>query len=211
MSDTLAILLRNGTHSDTATDKATIRLALKCENIAVNLARTPIQVPIPTNKPELIDLGIVRPSISISGLVDNLGTDTTNTTDTDSVTSTAYTSGSNSISLAAMASITVTYNTVAVNSHDGNADTLKYYIPYKNFLEEFCCETMYSDDTPLEIHIGDPTQRISSGSTETTGGSIYKVAVQSCNFTQVPALEDRWQFAIQFVAKTASGKDSSIF
>jgi len=204
MANELAILLRNGRHSNSASDKATVRLALKCENIAVNLGRTPIQVPIPTNSPELIDLGIVRPTISISGLVDHLGTDTTNTTDTDAVTSTAFTTGSNSISLAAMASIDVTYN------DDGN-DTLKYYIPYKNFLEEFCCEAMYSDDTPLEVHIGDPAQRISSGSTETTGGAIYRVAIQSCNFTQVPALEDRWQFAIQFVSGTARGKSGNIF
>ena len=188
MSDSLAVLLRNGIHSDATAGKATIRLALKCENISINLGRTPIQVPIPTNAPELIDLGIVRPTISISGLVDNLGTDTTNT----------------SVNLASMASINVTYN------HDDD-DTLKYYIPYKNFLEEFCCEAMFSDDTPLELHVGNPTQRIANGSTTTTGGSIYRVAIQSANFTQMPAMEDRWTFAIQFVATTARGKDSNIF
>jgi hypothetical protein len=204
MSDSLAVLLRNGIHSDATASKATIRLALKCENISINLGRTPIQVPIPTNSPELIDLGIVRPTISISGLVDNLGTDTTNTSDNDSVTGEAFTSGTNSIDLASMASINVTYN------HDG-ADTLKYYIPYKNFLEEFCCEAMFSDDTPLELHVGNPTQRIANGSTTTTGGSIYRVAIQSANFTQMPAMEDRWTFAIQFVATTARGKDSNIF
>jgi len=204
MADSLAVLLRNGIHSDASAGKATIRLALKCENISINLGRTPIQVPIPTNSPELIDLGIVRPTISISGLVDNLGTDTTNTSDNDSTTGEAFTSGTNSIDLASMASINVTYN------HDAN-DTLKYYIPYKNFLEEFCCEAMFSDDTPLELHVGNPTQRIANGSTTTTGGAIYRVAIQSANFTQVPAMEDRWQFAIQFVATTARGKDSNIF
>ena len=201
MSDTLAVLLRNGRHSNSAADKATIRLALKCENIAINMGRTPIQIPIPTNSPELIDLGIVRPSISISGLVDNVGGDPTNTTDNDSgsdSTGVAYTTGDSSIDLADMAHFDYQFN------YDGN-DTLRYYIPYKNFLEEFCAEVLFSDDTPLELQIGNPTVPIASNTLgSTTGGAIYQVAIQSANFTQVPALEDRWQFALQFVAKTAT-------
>ena len=193
---TLAVLLRNGTHSNSASDRAKVRLGLKCENIAINMGRTPIQVPIPSNKPELIDLGIVRPTISISGLVDSLGGNPSNTTDNDSgsdSTGEAFTVGDKY-----MAHFDYTFN------HDGN-DTLRYYIPYKNFLEEFCAEVMYSDDTPLEIQIGDPTVPIASNSAgSTTGGAIYKVAIQSANFTQTPAMEDRWQFAMQFVAKTAN-------
>jgi len=177
---TLSVLLRDGTH-----DAASTRLALKCENISINIGRTPIQVPIPTNSPYLIDLGIVRPTVSISGLVDNVGQDETNTT--------ATVSGMASFSL----NIDSGYQT--------------YYIPYKNFLENFCCEEMYSDDNLIQVQIGDdnfPMSTKSGGSGSfSTGGAVYHVAIQSANFTQVPGLEDRWQFAIQFVSKTASHID----
>jgi len=174
---TLSILLRDGTHAS-----ASKRLALKCENITVNIGRTPIQVPIPTNSPYLIDLGIVRPTVSISGLVDNIGGDITNTT--------SVVGGMSSFS----------YN-------DGSSSQT-YYIPYKNFLEEFCCEEMYSDDNLIQIQIGDTTRPLYTSSTNfSTGGATYHVAIQSANFTQTPGLEDRWQFAIQFVSKTASHID----
>jgi|TARA_R100000781_G_C4077724_1_gene126654 hypothetical protein len=174
---TLSILLRDGTHASAAK-----RLALKCENITVNIGRTPIQVPIPTNSPYLIDLGIVRPTISVSGLVDNIGGDTSNTT--------SVVGGMSSFS----------YN-------DGSSSQT-YYIPYKNFLEEFCCEEMYSDDNLIQIQIGDTTRPLYTSSTNfSTGGATYHVAIQSANFTQTPGLEDRWQFAIQFVSKTASHID----
>ena len=180
---TLSVLLRNGVHDDDAgAGAASIYYALKCENITINYGRTPIQIPIPSNKPELIDLGIVRPTVSINGIVDNVGGDPSNVSN-----------GSASISTAGMASFNYTFN----------SDTITYFIPYKNALEDFIASELYSDDTPLEIQVGDPSQPISSGVNESTGGTIYKVAVQSCNFAQVPALEDRWTFAIQFVAKAA--------
>jgi hypothetical protein len=179
----LSVLLRNGTHhGDGRAGQGTLFYALKCENITVNYGRTPIQIAIPQNKPELVDLGIIRPTVSISGLIDAVGGDPSNTTN-----------GSASISTAGMASFNYTFN----------SDTITYFIPYKNALEDFIASELFTDDSPLEIQIGDPTQPISSGATESTGGAIYKVAVQSANFSHVPAMEDRYSFAIQFVATAA--------
>ena len=56
---TLAVLLRNGSHTS-----ATIRYALKCNDVAISYAKTPIQIPIAQQSPELIDLGYFRPSIT---------------------------------------------------------------------------------------------------------------------------------------------------
>lgn len=75
----LAILLRNGKHLASGTGAATIRYALKCDQFSIQLAKTPIQIPVPRKSPEIIDLGIFRPSISIAGIVDNIGQDTSNT------------------------------------------------------------------------------------------------------------------------------------
>lgn len=173
---TLSVLIRNGTHA-----AATKRLALKCENVTIQLTRSPIQVPIPTTTPQLIDLGTIRPTLSLSGVIDSLGGDTSNTTDTAEVR------GMSSFS----------YN-------DGSSSQT-YYIPYKNYLEQFICEELYSFDKPVQVVIGDPTVGIGNSSTGfSTGGSTYECAVQSVNFTLVPALEDRYQFAIQLVAKTAN-------
>ena len=173
---TLSILLRNGTHA-----AATKRLALKCDNISIQLGRTPIQVPIPTTTPQLIDLGTIRPTISCAGLVDTVGGDTTNTSDTAEVRG--------------MASF----------SYNDGSSSQTYFIPYKNYLEQFICEELYSSDKLVQVQIGDPSVGIgSSASGFSTGGSIYECAVQSCNFTLVPGFEDRYQFALQFVAKTAN-------
>ena len=179
----LSVLLRNGIHDDDGgAGAATIYYALKCENITINYGRTPIQIAIPQNTPDIVDLGIVRPTVSISGLIDAVGGDPSNTTN-----------GSASISTAGMASFNYTFN----------SDTITYFIPYKNALEDFIASELFTDDSPLEIQIGDPTQPISSGVNESTGGAIYKVAVQSANFSHVPAMEDRYSFAIQFVATAA--------
>ena len=61
----LSVLLRNGVHG-----AATLRFALKCDSIAISYSKTPIQIPIPQQSPEIIDLGSFRPSISIGGIVD---------------------------------------------------------------------------------------------------------------------------------------------
>ena len=71
----LAVLLRNGNHAN-----ATIKYALKCNDVAISYARTPIQIPIAQQSPEIIDLGFYRPSITVTGLVDTIGGNTSNTT-----------------------------------------------------------------------------------------------------------------------------------
>ena len=73
MDAPLAVLLRDGTHAG-----ATNRLALKVEQLSISISKTPIQIPIPRSTPQLLDLGISRPSITISGIVDNVGGDPSN-------------------------------------------------------------------------------------------------------------------------------------
>ena len=74
-SSPLSVLLRDGTNAG-----ATTRLALKAEQLSISITKTPIQIPIARSTPEILDLGITRPAITISGLVDNIGTDKSNTT-----------------------------------------------------------------------------------------------------------------------------------
>jgi len=83
---------------------------------------------------------------------------------------------------------------------DGDSQECRYYFPYKNILEAAATTWVYTANNELEIEIGDisnPTGHISA-----TGGGLYKVAVQQCRFQIDAAKEDRWTFAMQFVAKS---------
>jgi hypothetical protein len=62
----LSICLYDGT-----SDGSEKRFALKADSFSINYVKTPIQIPIANGgTPELIDIGTIRPSITITGLVD---------------------------------------------------------------------------------------------------------------------------------------------
>ena len=182
----LAVLLRDCTHSGTTTDASNIRYALKCDTFSVQIAKTPIQIPIPQQSPELVDLGIFRPSISIGGLVDTIGQDTTTTV----------------VGFEDMEKMTISRK-----NNSGSETAAIYYIPYKNKLEEFVYKSIYASDKKLEIEIGDAEFPIfdryveggNASDDKETGGGFYEVAIQQARFQVDPSTEDRWQFQMQFV------------
>lgn len=202
---TLAVLLRNGPHSS-----ASVRYALKCNDVAMSYAKTPIQIPIAQQSPELIDLGYFRPSVTVTGIIDTVGGNANNTT--------AGFAGMDSFSYSRQLASDANYY-----SDGGTSDTAAqtYYVPYKNALEEAVATWMYLDTTPLQIEIGDAKYPIDSyggyisGGAATnrfhavsgnrdnhaTGGAIYEVAIQQCRFSLKAATEDRYEFTMQFVAK----------
>jgi hypothetical protein len=169
----------------------------------MSYAKTPIQIPIAQQSPELIDLGYFRPSVTVTGIIDTIGGDTNNTT----------------AAVAGMESFL--YTRTSVNSSQfadgGHASAQRYYVPYKNALEEAAATWMYLGDTPLQIEIGDAqyplasyggyapggnvTNRFSTTNQQATGGAIYEVAIQQCRFSLKAATEDRYEFTMQFVAK----------
>lgn len=175
MESPLAVLLRNGTHAD-----ATIRLALKAEQFAVTTTRTPIQVPMPHYSPLLADMGFSRPALTVSGLIDNVGGDNSNST-----------SGFENM------------ESISLTDSGGTART--YYIPYKNYLEKFLTEAYAFFSTGLfECEFGDSTTPISTSSAASTGGGIYKCVVGQFQFTIAPGTEDRWVYSISLPAHVRS-------
>tara|TARA_R110000744_G_scaffold172591_4_gene291287 strand:+ start:626 stop:1138 length:513 start_codon:yes stop_codon:yes gene_type:complete len=120
MDSPLSVLLRNGTHA-----AAGVRLALKVDQLSVSLQKTPIQIPIPRSSPQLLDLGITRPSITLSGVVDNKGGDLTNT---DS-------------GFEDMEKMTISGQV--------------YYIPYKNFLEYKLVTWVTEPSAEIQLEVGD--------------------------------------------------------
>ena len=184
-----SILLRNGSHYQLSQNSSSgnfwgygdpprYGVALKCDSVAINYAKTPIQIPIPQQSPELIDLGIFRPSITLSGLLDH----------TTGVTTSPF-----------MDSISVTGATSEYSEGTLTSDyTAKYYIPYKNILENIMTSWITTNSTNIELQIGDVD--VPTGNNH-TGGAIYEVAFQMIRFQQNAAQEDRWAFTIQMVAK----------
>lgn len=181
----VSVLLRNCEHNSTQSDATRIRYALQCDNMSIQIAKTPIQIPIPQKSPELIDLGIFRPSISINGIVPTIGENALE-----------YTAG-----YVSMARFGYTRP-----DSQGTDRLCYYYFPYKNKLEETAYKWIASSDTDLELEIGNAEKPIASASgstvTESTGGGIYKVAIQQCRFQVDASREDRWTFALQFVCKS---------
>tara|TARA_Y100000401_G_scaffold84817_1_gene70113 strand:+ start:184 stop:720 length:537 start_codon:yes stop_codon:yes gene_type:complete len=175
MADELSVFLRDNTHALSYN-----RFALKVDQLALSFSRTPIHIALPRSNPEIFDLGTTRPAITISGLVDNIGQDTTNT---------------DSTVFKGMQKVT---HTIGGVSHF-------YYVPYKNYLENKLITWVTSDATDLQLIIGDETTPENTSSDFATGGGIYRVAVQQFQFSQTPGLEDRWAFSISFVSKFREG------
>ena len=175
MADELSVFLRSDTHTG-----AVIRLALKVDQLALSFSRTPIHIALPRSNPEIFDLGTTRPAITISGLVDNIGQDTTNTD-------------------------AVAFKGMQKVSHTVAGATRTYYVPYKNYLENKLITWVTDDNIDLQLEIGDATTPENTSSDFATGGGIYRVAVQQFQFSQTPGLEDRWAFSISFVSKFREG------
>jgi hypothetical protein len=69
MAEALMGLIWNGESGASAR-----RWALKISSVAHQIGKAPIQIGIPSNDPQLIDLNIVRPTMTISLLLDKLVT-----------------------------------------------------------------------------------------------------------------------------------------
>ena len=181
MDGGLSVFLRDNTHND-----ATWRLLLKVDQLAISYARTPIHIAIPYSEPEIFDLGATRPSITISGVIDTIGGDTTNSTS----------------NFWGMASETI----VGPNGSGGTTSKV-YYIPYKNYLEEKLITLTTDSANDLQLEVGDSTKAKATGTGTglSTGGGIYSVGVQQFQFALAPGMEDRYTYSMQFVAKFRRG------
>ena len=158
--------------------------ALKCDNASISYAKTPIQVPIPQSPPQIIDLGIYRPSISLSGTIETVGGDST-------ATAPAF---------EGMEQILYT----RTGGYGASSDAKIYYIPYKNKLEDFAATKLHSTTKPIELEWGDASSPIGANQTR---GAVYLVALQQFRVQIDATKEDRYSFSMQFVV--GERKDSN--
>ena len=191
----LSILLRDGDHGSATKTPAVNRFALQADRFSFTMTKTPIQIPIPQNRPSLVDLGVTRPNISISGVVDTVGLPDIDDRVTNFLQTIDYT----------------LYNTPT----DKIFSSMRYYVPYKNVLEDFVYYVHFSSgDKPLQLEIlgQDPPIEPNSFTTPNyhtkatglnhTGGAIYNVAIQNASFNLSAGKENRYDFSLSFVATT---------
>jgi hypothetical protein len=174
-TQSLSILLRNGTHTG-----ASLRFALKADSFAISYSKTPIQVPIPETSPELIDLGIFRPSISINGIVDTVQPSPTSVTINGQ---TYYLPFKNWLEEAV-------YTWIASDATSGQ-------------LELEVGDTTYPQtDSSTKGYTGTPISiNTAAGALSSwTGGAVYRVAIQMARFQLNPSREDRYDFSMQLVS-----------
>ena len=187
MEGPLSVLLRDNTHNS-----ATVRLALKADQLSFSYSRTPLHIAIPFSEPQIFDIGTNRPTINMSGVIDTEGGDVSNTT--------GHTSGTSDYAFKGMAS-----DDLVGPDGSGGTNTKTYYIPYKNYLEGKLLTWTTTATTDLQIEIGDATTPVATSGAFATGGGIYPVAVQQFQFTLAPGMEDRYTYSIQFIAKFRDG------
>ena len=105
---------------------------LRAEQLTISLSKTPIQIAIPSGSPTLMDLNMVRPTISIGGVVEN----------------TVTTGSSITLGASVQAETTTTASTLGFNG--------TYTVPDKNNLEDFFTDEAFSTSNQLAIIIMNP-------------------------------------------------------
>jgi len=169
----LSILLRNGTHTG-----ASERFALKADSFAISYSKTPIQVPIPEASPELIDLGIFRPSISLNGVIDTVQPSPASISINGQ---TYYLPFKNWLE-------NVVYDWIASDAATGQLEL------------EVGDTTHPQTDSGTKGYSGTPIRINTSSLSSWTGGAVYRVGIQMARFQLNPSKEDRYDFSMQFVA-----------
>ena len=162
----LSVLLRDGPHAT-----ASIRLALKVEQFSISISRSPIHVATAQHEGLLLDMGINRPSITLSGVISNVGDDTTNLTSISGEK--AGYQGMEVIPITGPSHALNSANTITFNN------TLNYYVPYKNYLESVTTGWSTATGDNPEIEVGDasfPLYNILGNGDSSDGTSGYNIS-----------------------------------
>ena len=170
------ILLHNGSTADHTVSSRAAGHIIKAESLTITLSKTPIQIAIPGTSPQLMDLNMIRPNITIGGLVEN----TTSVGDDYTLAASTTTDGG--------LDGDPTSTGVAAN-HDSLEHHGVYTYPDKAALEYYFSSEAYIPGNELALLIIDP-----SG----TSYSFYNISGQSCTFILAPGTEDRYSYNLVF-------------
>jgi hypothetical protein len=153
--------------------------ALKAEDVAIQVARTPLQIPVPQASPFIFDIGSYRPSLTISGVVDDVDTN-----DSVSFESQTYRVPTQ-FELTTAATDWVhrsgkQYVYILHSNYDSSSADTKFYDKYECAIQQFRCQLQAGIETRWEYTIQFVTRRRSghgklSGEATTDGLGVGAV------------------------------------
>ena len=184
----LAVLLKH-VDSESGSDVAT-HYALKVDSLTISIAKTPIQIPIPQNSPQLVDFGIFRPAITLSCIIENGPVNTTTVTGYEGMESMTHKG--------------VTYYVPYKNKLE---DAIYGWVADSNNVL-----TLTVGDDTYPVYDFDSDGVVVGGSNpQATGGGSYIVALQQARFQLDAGREDRWIVQMQFVCESRKDTKGRVF
>lgn len=184
----LAVLITHDNSESGST--VSTRYALKVDSFTISIAKTPIQIPIPQNSPQLVDFGIFRPAITLSCIVDNAPANTTTVAGYEGMESIVHKGLSYYIPYKNKLEDAI-YGWVADNN---NILTLTI-----------------GDDTYPVYDFDSDGIAVGNANPQATGGGSYIVALQQCRFQLDAGREDRWIVQMQFVCESRKDTKGRVF
>ena len=165
----LNVLIEN-TDAEISGSSAFKYFALKAEDVAIQIARTPLQIPVPQASPFIFDIGSYRPSLTISGVVDDIDTN-----DSVSFESQTYRVPTQ-FELTTAATDWVhrsgkQYVYLLHSNFDSAATATKFFDKYECAIQQYRCQLQAGIETRWEYTIQFVTRRRSgTGGTSDTQG-----------------------------------------
>ena len=149
--------------------------ALKAEDVAIQVARTPLQIPVPQNSPFIFDIGSYRPSLTISGVLDDVDTN-------DSVSFDGGIGGTQTYRVPTQFELTTAATDwvhrtgkqhvyVLHSNYNSAAVATSFFDKYECAVQQYRCQLQAGIETKWEYTIQFVTRRRSgTGSTSDTSG-----------------------------------------
>tara|TARA_Y100000310_G_scaffold337103_1_gene423294 strand:- start:1443 stop:1940 length:498 start_codon:yes stop_codon:yes gene_type:complete len=133
--------------------------ALKAEDVAIQVARTPLQIPVPMASPFIFDIGSYRPSLTISGVLDDLDTSDSTTFDGSGTSRTYYVPTQYQLASAATDWVHRVASQSVYILHSNYTDSTKYFDAYECAIQQFRCQLQAGVETKWEYTLQFVTTR----------------------------------------------------
>ena len=136
--------------------------ALKAEDIAIQVARTPLQIPVPMSSPFIFDIGSYRPSLTISGVLDDVDTGDSTTFSGSGTSRTYYVPTQHQLAEAATDWVHrqgTQYVYILHSNFDSSADATKFFDRYECAIQQFRCQLQAGVETKWEYTLQFVTTR----------------------------------------------------
>jgi hypothetical protein len=168
MAANLSIYIEN-----TAISAGAERYTLKAEDIALQVARTPLQIPVPQGSPFIFDIGSYRPSLTISGTLDDVNTGDQLSFNGSGTARTYYVPTQYQLLTASMEWVHrqgAQYVYILHSNYDGSAAATQYFDKYECAIQQIRCNLSGGTESRWEYTLQFVlNKRIGDGTTDGNG------------------------------------------